>query len=202
MFKGRIGRLAYFLGWIYLVLPLVLLLVIMLAAGGWSSGAHAGPNFGSAVTIIVLIVELLWLVFYLIAGFGLIIRRWHDLNQSGWLSLLQLIPVVSIICSLVQLFAPGTKGSNNYGDSANPSLNFKTVLMGGGGSGGGSTSDPHFAAVQNQTPPAADATPAAPPPMPPQTVQPNPVAPVPPTPPATPAPEEPTGSDKPPTTQS
>jgi uncharacterized membrane protein YhaH (DUF805 family) len=202
MFKGRIGRLAYFLGWVYLLLPLVILLVILLAVGGFSKGAHSGPNFSSAVSIIVLILDLLWLVFYLVAGFGLIIRRWHDLNQSGWLALLQFIPIVSIICSLIQLFAPGTKGSNNYGDSANPSLNFKTVIM-GGGSAGSSSADPHFAAIQTPVPSTPDAqapqTPPAPAPIQPQTVQPTPPTPVPPTPSATPpapAPEQ-SGSDQP-----
>lgn len=188
MFKGRIGRLAYFLGLVYLLVPVVLLLGLLLAVGGFSSGAHTGPAFSSAVTIVVLILDVVWLVFYLIAGFGLIIRRWHDLNQSGWLALLQLIPLVSLVCALVQLFAPGTKGSNNYGDAADPSLNFKTVLLGSKQATSPTGPVPSTVESPAMTPSAPAAAPA----------QPTPPPPVPPTPPAAPAPSEPSGSDQPP----
>lgn len=47
--------------------------------------------------------------------FMLMIRRLHDLNRTGWLSLLSLVPVVDAIFSLYLLFAPGTVGANNYG---------------------------------------------------------------------------------------
>src|SRR5574339_394126 len=39
------------------------------------------------------------------------IQRSHDMNVTGWLSLIVLVP----FGTLVFLFAPGTRGENNYG---------------------------------------------------------------------------------------
>lgn len=50
-------------------------------------------------------------------------RRWHDLDQSGWLvltRLLNLIPILGFICGLVVFVfvgcIRGTKGKNTYGE--------------------------------------------------------------------------------------
>jgi uncharacterized membrane protein YhaH (DUF805 family) len=44
-----------------------------------------------------------------------IVRRFHDLNKSGWHYWLGIIPVVNIIVGLYLLFAKGTDGDNEYG---------------------------------------------------------------------------------------
>ena len=49
------------------------------------------------------------------------IKRWHDMNRSGWYSLLLFVPFVNIIVGLVMLFVPGTDGPNDYGQPARPS---------------------------------------------------------------------------------
>jgi len=46
----------------------------------------------------------------------LTIQRCHDFNKNGWLSLLILIPLVSLIF----YFWPGTKGENNHGHQPPP----------------------------------------------------------------------------------
>lgn len=43
------------------------------------------------------------------------IRRLHDLNHSGWMYLLFLIPIVNFFFGLYLLFARGTYGDNSYG---------------------------------------------------------------------------------------
>ena len=43
------------------------------------------------------------------------IRRFHDLNQSGWFVLLMAIPVVGFFVPYVIGFIKGDTGSNNYG---------------------------------------------------------------------------------------
>ncbi len=43
------------------------------------------------------------------------IRRLHDLNKSGWLCLVFLIPLVGTIFSIYVMAAQGTEGENNYG---------------------------------------------------------------------------------------
>jgi uncharacterized membrane protein YhaH (DUF805 family) len=191
MFKGRIGRLAYFLGWVYLLLPILVLLVLILGVSAFTKGAHGGGNPVVALfMILALILDLVWVIFFLVAGFGLIIRRWHDLNQSGWLALLQLIPGVSLVCLIIQLFAPGTNGSNNYGDHAEPSRGFKTVLL-----GSGSTDSSPVSGSVPQPAAAVPSMPVSPPPIQPQPTP--PVPPAPPTPPAPPAPQEPQNPNPP-----
>ncbi|WP_299875721.1 DUF805 domain-containing protein [uncultured Cocleimonas sp.] len=48
--------------------------------------------------------------------FLLTIQRCHDFNKTGWLSLIVLIPLVS----LVFYFWPGTQGENDYGHQPPP----------------------------------------------------------------------------------
>ena len=40
------------------------------------------------------------------------IKRFHDMDKSGWWALLTLLPLVSIII----IFIPGIKGSNRFGE--------------------------------------------------------------------------------------
>jgi len=46
----------------------------------------------------------------------LIIRRWHDLGKSGWLSLLMLIPLLNLLVLIFLWVKKGTDGPNAYGD--------------------------------------------------------------------------------------
>lgn len=44
------------------------------------------------------------------------VRRWHDLNKSGWWILINLIPILGWIYSFVMLgFMPGDQGNNRFG---------------------------------------------------------------------------------------
>jgi len=47
-------------------------------------------------------------------------RRLHDLEQSGWLTLLIFVPLVNFFFGLYLLFAPGTQGENRYGLKPKP----------------------------------------------------------------------------------
>ncbi len=51
------------------------------------------------------------------------IKRWHDLGKSGWLVLINLVPVVGTLISLIVLgFFKGGSDSNKFGDKGNPGL--------------------------------------------------------------------------------
>jgi formylglycine-generating enzyme required for sulfatase activity len=59
--------------------------------------------------VIVFSVPFLWVSLAVQA------KRWHDLNKSGWMSLILFIPIVGAVCSLVVLgFRRGTVGKNQY----------------------------------------------------------------------------------------
>lgn len=56
-------------------------------------------------------------------------RRFNDLNKTGWLALLMLVPGVNILVYLYLLVVEGTAGANYYGLPARPATQLKTVLM-------------------------------------------------------------------------
>ena len=56
-------------------------------------------------------------------------RRFNDLNKTGWLALLMLVPGVNILVYLYLLAVEGTAGANYYGLPARPATQLKTVLM-------------------------------------------------------------------------
>ncbi len=55
---------------------------------------------------------LLWI------HFAVFIKRWHDRDKSGWMMLINLIPFVGWIWTLIECgFLDGTQGPNKYGAS-------------------------------------------------------------------------------------
>lgn len=101
--NGRIGRVRY-IAYSFGVSVLVML-VAMIIAGIIST--VLGES-GAAIGTVIIGIAYLFLVVY---SFMVAIQRSHDFNTSGWLSLLILVPLVSLIF----FFIPGTQGENNYG---------------------------------------------------------------------------------------
>lgn len=114
--NGRFGRLSY-LGWNMLTFLITIIAAVLFSI----ICAIVAPNFLSTATINGnLSISLLFIVgiFYIVLiyfSFIFSIRRLHDRNHSGWLSLLILAPFLNLFFILYLIFAPGTPGSNNYG---------------------------------------------------------------------------------------
>lgn len=113
---GRIGRVRY-LAYSFGVNFLVMLVLAMI------SGAIQGVlgKGGAAVGIGLMVIAYVFMFVYSIM---LAIRRSHDFNASGWLSLLIFVPLVN----LVFLFVPGTQGANDYGAPPPPNSTGNIVL--------------------------------------------------------------------------
>jgi uncharacterized membrane protein YhaH (DUF805 family) len=118
--KGRFGRLSY-LAW-YLLITIVTLIiagVVMALTGATTSVLTASdPDavlsfYTSGAGIAVLAIMLVSLVVHLI----FFIRRLHDINMSGWFSLLFLIPLVNLIFGIYALVKKGTEGVNRFGSA-------------------------------------------------------------------------------------
>jgi len=105
-FEGRIGRKTYWLSVLGLVGVLVVaqLLMVGLAAVSETLGL-----IGAILALAICAVAL-------IPSFALPIKRWHDLDKSGWYVLLGFIPVVNLYALVMLGFVRGTEGSNQYGD--------------------------------------------------------------------------------------
>lgn len=124
---GRVSRvqfLAYSTFNALIALMLVALLFVMI--GGFQGMANASSEQlpmsllgASSVGVAVL--------FYLQLAVSK--RRFNDLNKTGWLALLMLVPGVNVLVYLYLLAVEGTAGANYYGLPARPATQLKTVLM-------------------------------------------------------------------------
>lgn len=129
--NGRMGRTYYLaygvvVPWAYLVVSMLsnLLSMVFLAR---NSGVGVAPMIiGSLVSMGV------FLGLVCVAS----VKRLHDINTTGWLSLLFLVPVVNLIAfpvlGLVLLFAPGAGTSNTHGPRPVPAPVLVKILGFGG----------------------------------------------------------------------
>jgi len=101
--NGRLNRRAYFFRGLALSIPSYLLLKLPKA---W--GMAVAPGLHVLFIAIALAA--------MIAGWLQTIKRLHDLDKSGWYSLLLLIPFVNFVFGLYILFKKGADGRNQYGD--------------------------------------------------------------------------------------
>ena len=124
---GRVSRvqfLAYSTFNALIALMLVALLFVMI--GGFQGMVNASSEQlpmsllgASSVGVAVL--------FYLQLAVSK--RRFNDLNKTGWLALLMLVPGLNILVYLYLLAVEGNAGANYYGLPARPATQLKTVLM-------------------------------------------------------------------------
>lgn len=106
---GRFGRLSY-LGWNGLLCISIMLIIILVAIGlpGLQTPDQRLP------TSVILFLGFVYMgVLYFTFIFA--IRRLHDRNHSGWLSLLTLIPLVNLGLTLYLVFAKGDEHENQFG---------------------------------------------------------------------------------------
>jgi uncharacterized membrane protein YhaH (DUF805 family) len=124
LFAGRIGRWHYFFGSILLQLAGFAILLIIGLIAALVTGAGQFPTAstfeGVIGTILVgLFVVALFLLPILIVNISMMIRRLHDLGQSGWWSLVAFIPWVGWILSIYLIFFKGDRTRNAYGPVEN-----------------------------------------------------------------------------------
>ncbi|SMF62855.1 Uncharacterized membrane protein YhaH, DUF805 family [Alteromonadaceae bacterium Bs31] len=105
--NGRIGRIRYLA--YSMIYNLILYFVLGIAAAILMG--ILGDSGGVATGIVFLVLYIPVLVIFV----ALMRRRINDLDKSGWLLLLLLVPLVNLIFGLYMIFAPGTKGVNRFG---------------------------------------------------------------------------------------
>lgn len=108
--QGRFGRLSY-LGWNMLIGIAFFFIGVV--------SAFLIPTMTDTSTgFLTYILVGLFIIIYIVAlyvSFIFTIRRLHDRNQTGWLSLLMLIPLVNFLFFIYLSCAKGDVGINNYG---------------------------------------------------------------------------------------
>lgn len=119
MFKGRLNRIGFLLSFAYVLAYFIIPVALEFLLRG-----------NMVANVVTYIFGIVGVVLAIPIGLSITIRRWHDMNQSGWLILLGLIPFVSFILLLIYLFVPGTKTENNYGSIDSRPSTFRKVLFG------------------------------------------------------------------------
>lgn len=75
---------------------------------------------GEIATVTAIVKSSLFFIFIILnlwINLALQVKRWHDRNKSGWMALVNLIPIFGGIWVLVEVgFLKGTKGPNRYGE--------------------------------------------------------------------------------------
>ena len=117
-FEGRLNRQRYWLRLLALMgimLGSIALIASLFGAAHVMEKMYESPT---AMYVVVALFSLLAMAAYvamIVSSFSLLIRRLHDLNQSGWMSLLSFVPLVSFGLGIYVGFFRGTDGPNQYG---------------------------------------------------------------------------------------
>ncbi|MDH4582665.1 DUF805 domain-containing protein [Pseudomonas sp. BN415] len=113
--NGRIGRVRY-LGWS------MALMLAFLPIGGVILGSFVLSE--TLAGLLTLVASLALVVVSVCIG----VQRLHDIGWSGWLWLLNFVPIVGSVFALLMLFVPGTGGPNRYGPPPPPNSRAVKVL--------------------------------------------------------------------------
>lgn len=100
--EGRIGRLRY-LAW-----SLAVMLAAACVFGIVAIGAAISPVLG-------MLLGGLTVIGAVVVSTQIGVQRLHDIGWSGWLLLVNLIPVVGSVFALIMLVVPGSSGANRFG---------------------------------------------------------------------------------------
>ena len=106
-FSGRASRSEYW--WWVLVAAVVGIIINIITAAGGSAGATVAAN-GTGVpgpgATVGLVLAIIWGLATIVPSLALTVRRLHDVNLSGWLVLLGLVPFLGAIALLVLTILP------------------------------------------------------------------------------------------------
>jgi uncharacterized membrane protein YhaH (DUF805 family) len=115
--EGRIGRLRY-LAW---SLAMTFVALFIAGIGGLVASELSGNTsllamLGGLVAAVAVIAMIAMIVF----GIQIGVKRLHDIGWSGWLLLVNLVPVIGSVFSIIMLVVPGSTGVNRFGPPAPP----------------------------------------------------------------------------------
>lgn len=114
--SSRINRLRY---WAHSMLFTFAMLCVF---------AVIGLVAALASTTLAIVLGVIAYIAIFVFGFILLIQRLHDLNKTGWMSLLILVPFANIYLVVLLVFFKGTEGRNNYGLQTPPNKTWHWIL--------------------------------------------------------------------------
>ena len=100
-FQGRASRSEYWWFQLFILLGYAAVAMIGSGLGGFRTGLAVAEVAG---------------LFVFLPSIGVLVRRLHDTNRSGWWYWITLVPLIGGILLLVWFCSQGTRGPNDYGD--------------------------------------------------------------------------------------
>jgi len=95
------------------------ILIIIGIIAAFSPGLLADPTTMTGSSMLATVLIGIAYIVLLYFSFVFTIRRLHDRNHIGWLSLLILVPGINLVFILYLIFAKGDDRSNQYGPRRN-----------------------------------------------------------------------------------
>lgn len=112
--SGRIGRLRYLSYSMGAALLGMFIIGILSAVLIGASHDHEAAGGAAMILMIICYIPMVAI------GFVYARRRLNDTDNTGWLSLLMIIPFIGALLWLYMVFAPGSSGNNKYGPAPGP----------------------------------------------------------------------------------
>lgn len=116
-FEGRSSRSEYWWPFLMQAIVYVALFVAFILLVGFEAYEDSGG--GEAAALGLLLAGGLFAFVNFLPGIAVKVRRFHDLDQTGWLVLVFAIAnaliTVTVIAQMIWYSMPGTSGPNKYG---------------------------------------------------------------------------------------
>jgi len=108
VFDGRAQRAEY---WYFFLFNIIISMIIGILGKAIGIFNLTIGTVGNEINIL----SLLYGLALFIPGLAVQVRRLHDVGKSGWMILINFIPLIGTIWFLVLLIRDGTPGDNEYG---------------------------------------------------------------------------------------
>ena len=119
-FTGRVRRSEY---WFFVLFNFIFSMVAMIL----DNLLHTTFDLGTGVPIYYGYIYSFYLLFALLPGLAVLVRRLHDIGKSGWFFFIAFIPIIGGIWLLILLFKDSQVGDNKYGPNPKGIGNYDEV---------------------------------------------------------------------------
>ena len=114
-FSGRSRRKEYWMWLLFVVIVAVITTWLDIALGLGGSAAGTAQGGSASFNVNFGLITILFMLAILVPNLAVGIRRLHDLDKSGWMILIGLIPFLGGLYLLFLFTQPGTVGPNRFG---------------------------------------------------------------------------------------
>lgn len=111
-FSGRSRRKEFWMFFLFNVIVSIAMFTVLIVGAVLSDTEN---DRTSPLLWIGLALTALWSLAIVIPTIAVHVRRFHDQEQSGWMYLINFVPLIGGLIVLVFMLLPGTKGPNRYG---------------------------------------------------------------------------------------